>query len=82
MAERGIDLEHTTILRWERCYVPEFEKKWDRYARPVGSTWPVDKTYIRVKGEWTYLYRAVISREHSCLPLEHCGGKALFHAGN
>jgi len=59
MAERGSDLAHTTILRWVQRYVPEFEKKWNRYARPVGSSWRVDETYIRVKGEWRYLYRAV-----------------------
>ena len=59
MAERGIDLAHTTILRWVQRYMPEFEKKWNRYARPVGSSWRVDETYIRVKGEWRYLYRAV-----------------------
>jgi transposase-like protein len=38
MAERGVDLTQTTILRWVQCYVPEFEKKWNRYARPVGSS--------------------------------------------
>ena len=38
---------------------PEFEKRWNRYARPVGSSWRVDETYIRVRGRWTYLYRAV-----------------------
>jgi len=59
MAERGINLAHTTILRWVQRYVPEFEKKWNCYARPVGSSWRVDETYIRVKGEWRYLYRAV-----------------------
>lgn len=59
MAERGIVLAHTTILRWVQHYVPEFEKQWQRYLRPVGSSWRVDETYIRVKGRWTYLYRAV-----------------------
>ena len=59
MTERGIILSHTTILRWVQCYVPEFEKCWQRYARPVGTSWRVDETYIRVKGRWTYLYRAV-----------------------
>jgi transposase-like protein len=59
MAERGIDLAHTTILRWVQCYVPEFEKKWNRFARTVGTSWRVDETYIRVRGEWKYLYRAV-----------------------
>jgi DDE domain len=59
MAERGIDLAHTTILRWVQHYVPEFDKKWNRFARPVGTSWRMDETYIRVRGEWKYLYRAV-----------------------
>lgn len=40
-------------------YVPEFEKRWSRYARPVGDSWRVDETYIKVRGQWVYLYRAV-----------------------
>jgi transposase-like protein len=59
MGERGIALAHTTILRWVQRYVPEFEKRWNRYARPVGGSWRCDETYIKVKGRWTYLYRAV-----------------------
>jgi transposase-like protein len=59
MAERGVDVSHTTILRWVQRFVPEFEKHWRRYARPVGTSWRVDETYIRARGRWTYLYRAV-----------------------
>jgi transposase-like protein len=59
MAERGIALSHTTILRWVQCYVPEFEKRWRRYAQPVSTSWRMDETYIKVKGRWTYLYLAV-----------------------
>jgi transposase-like protein len=59
MNERGIDLAHTTILRWVQQYSPEFEKRWKRYARSVGGSWRMDETYIRIKGEWMYLYRAV-----------------------
>ena len=59
MAERGIALSHTTILRWVQQYVPEFEKRWNHFARPVGDSWRVDETYIKVKGQWIYLYRAV-----------------------
>ncbi|MFP5261800.1 MAG: IS6 family transposase [Blastocatellia bacterium] len=59
MAERGIDLAHTTILRWVQRYIPEFEKKWNRFSMPVGTSWRVDETYIKVRGEWKYLYRAV-----------------------
>ena len=58
MAERGILLAHTTILRWVQRYVPEFEKRWNHYARPVGDS-RVDETYIKVKGNGSYLYRAV-----------------------
>jgi transposase-like protein len=57
MAERGIALAHTTILRWVQRYVPDFEKRWNQYARPVGDSWRVDETYIKVKGQWGYLYR-------------------------
>ncbi|HLJ16555.1 MAG TPA: IS6 family transposase [Bryobacteraceae bacterium] len=59
MSERGITLAHTTILRWVQRYVPEFEKRWFRYARSVSGSRRCDKTYIKVKGRWTYLYRAV-----------------------
>jgi transposase-like protein len=46
IAERGIALAHTTILRWVQRYVPEFEKRWNRCARPVGDSWRVDETYL------------------------------------
>jgi transposase-like protein len=59
MAERGVTLTHTTILRWCSVTCREFEKRWSRYARPVGDSWPVDETYIKVKGQRVYLYRAV-----------------------
>ena len=59
MSERGIALVHTTILRWVQRYVPDFEKRWNQYALPVGDSWHVDETYIKVKGQWVYLYRAV-----------------------
>ena len=59
MAERGVNVSHTTILRWLQSYVPQFEKRWSHYTRPVGTSWRVDETYIRVRRRWTYLYRAV-----------------------
>ena len=61
MAERGIDLAHTTIMRWIQRYVPEFEKRWNRFACKAGGSWRVDETYVKIKGCWTYLYRAVNS---------------------
>jgi transposase-like protein len=59
MAERGISLAHTTIMRWIQRYVPEFEKRWNRFARQAGGSWRVDETYVKIKGRWTYLCRAV-----------------------
>src|SRR5258705_13249335 len=59
MAERHLDVAHTTILRWVRRYMPDFLKRWQRYARSGGSSWRVDETYIKVKGHWVYLYRGV-----------------------
>ena len=45
MADRGVSMTHTTILRWVQRYLPEFEKRWRRYARPVGGSWRMDETY-------------------------------------
>ena len=50
MAKRVI-ISHTTIMRWVIQYVPEFEKRWNRFARSIGSSWRVDETYISVKGK-------------------------------
>jgi transposase-like protein len=59
VAERGVVVSHTTIMRWVLRYVPEFEKRWARYARRVNRSWRVDETSIPVRGRWHYLYRAV-----------------------
>src|SRR5665811_755660 len=61
MAERGITVDHTTIMRWVHQYSPEIEKKVRRYLRPTNDSWRMDETYIKVKGEYKYLYRAVDS---------------------
>jgi transposase-like protein len=59
MAERGVEVSHTTILRWVIRYVSEFEKRWNRRMRHIGSSWRVDETYIPIRGKSHYLYRAV-----------------------
>ncbi len=59
LAERGIVVSHTTIYRWVQQYVPEFERRWSRYATAVDPSWRVDETAISVRGGLRYLYRAV-----------------------
>ena len=57
--ELGVSVAPSTVLRWVVRYVPEFEKCWRVYERPVGDSWRVDETYLKVGGQWMYLYRAV-----------------------
>jgi putative transposase len=59
MAERGVSVDHATIQRWVVKYSPQLEAEFHCRKRPVGRSWRMDETYIRVKGEWRYLYRAV-----------------------
>ena len=64
MAEPGVYLAHSTILRWVLRYVPEFVKRWDRHRRPVGCSWQADETYIQIKGIWHYQYRSRQARSN------------------
>jgi len=59
MAERGLNLSHTTIPRWVRRDTPQFIKRWNLFGKSAGRSWRIDETYIKVRGVWTYLYRAV-----------------------
>lgn len=59
MAERGISVDHSTVHRWALKLLPVLENAFRRCKRPVGSSWRMDETYVRVRGEWRYLYRAV-----------------------
>ena len=61
MAERGLEVDHTTIMRWVHEYAPKLDKKIRKHLRPTNDSWRVDETYIKVKGQWKYLYRAVDS---------------------
>jgi transposase, IS6 family len=59
MVERGLSIDHTTIYRWVQHYAPELKKRLDWYKKRYSSRWHLDETYIKVKGEWKYLYRAI-----------------------
>jgi transposase-like protein len=61
VAERGVQVDHTNIYRWVQKFAPQLEAEFRRSGnkRPVGTSWRMDETYIKVNGQWKYLYRAV-----------------------
>ena len=59
MEERGVFVDHSSINRWAIRFLPLLEKVFRRHKRPVGMSWRMDETDIKVKGAWKYLYRAV-----------------------
>jgi hypothetical protein len=61
MAERGISVDHATIHKWIVRYSPDLLEQFNRHKRPVTGRWHVSETYIKVRGEWRYLYPAIDS---------------------
>jgi putative transposase len=65
MEERGVSVDHATINRWVLKDSPQLEAAFHHRKQPVGRSWRMDETYIRVKGQWRYLYRAVDKHGHT-----------------
>jgi putative transposase len=61
MAEKGISVDHATVGRWVIRYLPELLERFTSRKRPVSNRWHVDETYIKVRGRWMHLYRAIDS---------------------
>jgi transposase-like protein len=69
MEERGVEVDHSTLNRWVLKYVPLLDQAFRARKRRVGGSWRMDETYVRIRSQWKYLYRAV-DREHRRLPAD------------
>jgi putative transposase len=65
MGERGVAVDHSTLNRWVVKYAPEVEKAFRHRQHPVGRSWRLDETSVKIKGKWAYLYRAVDKEGHT-----------------
>src|SRR5438270_2483183 len=63
LAERGAEVDQSTIYRWVQRYLPLFGEAARKYRVPVGPDWRVDETYARIRGRWHYIYRAIDGHE-------------------
>src|SRR5215472_10270492 len=61
LEERDLRVDHTTVWRWVQCYAPELEQRTRLHLKPTNKSWRVDETYVRIRGYWFYLYRALDS---------------------
>lgn len=61
MEEYGLSIDHTTIMRWVHQYGSELDERVRRYLKATNYSWRVEQIYVKVKGQWMYLYRAVDS---------------------
>src|SRR5262245_32405057 len=78
MRERGVWVDHTTVFRWVQRYAPQLDKRCRPLLKATNDSYPVDETYIKLKKQWYYLYRAVVSEGHTIdfMPSATCDAKA------
>ena len=85
MTERGLSIDHSTIFRWVQDYAPEREKRTRPYLKQTDDSWRVDETYVKARGRWMYLYRAVDSTGQTLDFLlnetEYQSGQTIFPQG-
>ena len=86
LVERGLAADHTTVWRWVQGYGPELELRIRRNLKATNKSWRVDETYLKVKGRWSYLYRAIDSVSPAALPTQtgpvpeqHPGARSPSH---
>lgn len=83
MQERGVEVDHSTINRWVLKYAPQLDKRIRPHLQPTNDEGRVDETYIKVKGQWKYLYRAVDSQGNTldfllCAIARYHSSRAVF----
>ena len=59
LGERGVDVDRSTAFRWVQEFGPELAKRAERHLPRSSQNWHVDETYVRVRGKWRYLWRAI-----------------------
>jgi len=88
MQERGVSVDHSTINHWVLQYSPQLEAAFHHRKRPVWLSWRLDETYIKIKGQWHYLYRAMDKSGQtvdfllSSPPARSPSGPVLSHEGD
>jgi hypothetical protein len=87
LAERGIEVDHVTVYRWVQRFTPLLAEAARPCRHAVGDRWHVDETYVKVSGQWRYVYRAIDQfgpgQRHLRLPAPRCeGGPPVLRAGH
>jgi putative transposase len=65
LRERGVNVHHSTIYRWVQEYAPILYQIWKKKHKKAYYKWRIDETYIKIKGKWSYLYRAIDTEGHN-----------------
>jgi len=79
IAEREIDVDHSTLHHWALKFLPGLAAVCRRRKRPVGKSWRMDETCVKINGQWRYLYRAV-NRSGATIDFLLCGKRDLAAA--